>query len=96
MRTAQRLLAEIVGPSLRSATTPITKTTRTQADDETPGAEKGQQGRAPDRIQASSASNQHGEIASVDLDRGADRGAKSRRTALSEWVEEVGRLTPAA
>jgi single-strand DNA-binding protein len=35
-RTAQRVLAEIVGPSLRWATTRITKTTRTPAGDETP------------------------------------------------------------
>jgi single-strand DNA-binding protein len=33
-RTAQRVLAEIVGPSLRWATTRITKTTRTPATDE--------------------------------------------------------------
>jgi len=33
-RTAQRVLAELVGPSLRWATTRITKTTRTQATDE--------------------------------------------------------------
>ena len=33
-RTAQRVLAEIVGPSLRWATTRITKTTRTSASDE--------------------------------------------------------------
>ena len=33
-RTAQRVLAEIVGPSLRWATTRITKTTRTSATDE--------------------------------------------------------------
>jgi single-strand DNA-binding protein len=35
-RTAQRVLAEIVGPSLRWATTRITKTTRTSASDENP------------------------------------------------------------
>jgi single-strand DNA-binding protein len=35
-RTAQRVLAEIVGPSLRWATTRITKTTRTTATDEKP------------------------------------------------------------
>ena len=34
-RTAQRVLAEIVGPSLRWATTRITKTTRTPTTDET-------------------------------------------------------------
>jgi single-strand DNA-binding protein len=33
-RTAQGVLAEIVGPSLRWATTRITKTTRTQATDQ--------------------------------------------------------------
>ena len=35
-RTAQRVLAEIVGPSLRWATTRITKTTHPQVNDETP------------------------------------------------------------
>jgi hypothetical protein len=35
-RTAQRVLAEVVGPSLRWATTRITKTTRTQPGDEAP------------------------------------------------------------
>jgi single-strand DNA-binding protein len=35
-RTAQRVLAEVVGPSLRWATTRITKTTRTPATDEKP------------------------------------------------------------
>jgi single-strand DNA-binding protein len=35
-RTAQRVLAEIVGPSLRCATARITKTTRTTASDEDP------------------------------------------------------------
>jgi single-strand DNA-binding protein len=35
-RTAQRVLAEIVGPSLRWATARITKTTRTSSTDETP------------------------------------------------------------
>jgi single-strand DNA-binding protein len=35
-RTAQRVLAEVVGPSLRWATTRITKTTRTPTTDETP------------------------------------------------------------
>ncbi len=35
-RTAQRVLAEIVGPSLRWATTRITKTTRASAHDEDP------------------------------------------------------------
>jgi single-strand DNA-binding protein len=35
-RTAQRVLADIVGPSLRWATTRITKTTRTPATDEQP------------------------------------------------------------
>jgi single-strand DNA-binding protein len=35
-RTAQRVLAEIVGPSLRWATARITKTTRTSAFDEDP------------------------------------------------------------
>jgi single-strand DNA-binding protein len=35
-RTAQRVLAEIVGPSLRWATARITKTTRTPTADETP------------------------------------------------------------
>ena len=35
-RTAQRVLAEIVGPSLRRATARITKTTRTSAFDEDP------------------------------------------------------------
>jgi single-strand DNA-binding protein len=35
-RTAQRVLAEIVGPSLRWATARITKTTRTPTTDETP------------------------------------------------------------
>jgi single-strand DNA-binding protein len=35
-RTAQRVLAEIVGPSLRWAITRITKTTRTPAADEKP------------------------------------------------------------
>ena len=34
-RTAQRVLADIVGPSLRWATARITKTTRTQTTDET-------------------------------------------------------------
>ena len=38
-RTALRVLAEIVGPSLRWATTRITKTTRTQATNETPNDE---------------------------------------------------------
>jgi single-strand DNA-binding protein len=33
-RTAQRVLAEVVGPSLRWATTRVTKTTRTQATDQ--------------------------------------------------------------
>ncbi len=37
-RTAQRVLAGVVGPSLRWATTRITKTTRTQATDQV-GAE---------------------------------------------------------
>jgi single-strand DNA-binding protein len=35
-RTAQRVLADIVGPSLRWATARITKTTRTPTTDETP------------------------------------------------------------
>ncbi|HZN76792.1 MAG TPA: single-stranded DNA-binding protein [Micromonosporaceae bacterium] len=35
-RTAQRVLAEVLGPSLRWATTRITKTTRSAADEETP------------------------------------------------------------
>jgi single-strand DNA-binding protein len=35
-RTAQRVLAEIVGPSLRWATTRITKTTRTHTNDDAP------------------------------------------------------------
>ena len=35
-RTAQRVLAEIVGPSLRWATARITKTSRSSATDETP------------------------------------------------------------
>jgi hypothetical protein len=35
-RTAQRVLAEIVGPSLRWATARITKTTRTSAANEDP------------------------------------------------------------
>jgi single-stranded DNA-binding protein len=35
-RTTQRVLAEIVGPSLRWATARITKTTRSSATDETP------------------------------------------------------------
>jgi single-strand DNA-binding protein len=35
-RTAQRVLAEVVGPSLRWATTRITKTTRSAAAEETP------------------------------------------------------------
>ena len=35
-RTAQRVLAEIVGPSLRWATARITKTTRTPGTDQTP------------------------------------------------------------
>jgi single-strand DNA-binding protein len=35
-RTAQRVLAEVVGPSLRWATTQITKTTRTPSTDEKP------------------------------------------------------------
>jgi single-strand DNA-binding protein len=35
-RAAQRVLAEIVGPSLRWATARITKTTRTSATDEQP------------------------------------------------------------
>jgi single-strand DNA-binding protein len=35
-RTAQRVLAEVVGPSLRWATARITKTTRTPTTDETP------------------------------------------------------------
>ncbi len=38
-RTAQRVLAEIVGPSLRWATTRITKTTRVHASDEAPEQE---------------------------------------------------------
>ena len=38
-RTTQRVLAEIVGPSLRWATTRITKTTHTNAGDETPESE---------------------------------------------------------
>jgi len=35
-RTAQRVLADIVGPSLRWATTRITKTTRTPTTEEQP------------------------------------------------------------
>jgi single-strand DNA-binding protein len=35
-RTAQRVLAEVVGPSLRWATARITKTTRSSATDEAP------------------------------------------------------------
>jgi single-strand DNA-binding protein len=35
-RTAQRVMAEVVGPSLRWATARITKTTRTSASDEDP------------------------------------------------------------
>jgi single-strand DNA-binding protein len=35
-RTAQRVLAEVVGPSLRWATTRIIKTTRSKADNEAP------------------------------------------------------------
>jgi hypothetical protein len=43
-RTAQRVLAEIVGQSLRWATTRITKTTPTPATDETPHDVGGQKG----------------------------------------------------
>jgi single-strand DNA-binding protein len=43
-RTAQRVLAEIVGPSLRWATTRIAKTTRTPATDETSRDLSGQEG----------------------------------------------------
>jgi len=43
-RTAQRVLAEIVGPSLRRATTRITKTTCSQVTDETPHDVSGQEG----------------------------------------------------
>jgi single-strand DNA-binding protein len=39
-RTAQRVLAEVVGPSLRWATTRITKTTRANAGDEAPDDER--------------------------------------------------------
>jgi hypothetical protein len=35
-RTAQRVLADVVGPSLRWATTRITKTTRTHTNDDAP------------------------------------------------------------
>ncbi len=42
-RTAQRVLAEIVGPSLRWATTRITKAARTQAGDQAPDDVPGQE-----------------------------------------------------
>jgi single-strand DNA-binding protein len=42
-RTAQRVLAEIVGPSLRWATTRITKTTRIQVGDQAPDDVPGQE-----------------------------------------------------
>lgn len=41
-------------------------------------------------------SSTRGDVASVDSTRGAGRGAKSRRAALSEWTDEDGRLTPGA
>jgi single-strand DNA-binding protein len=43
-RTAQRVLAEIVGPSLRWATARITKTSRSSATDEIPHDVSGQEG----------------------------------------------------
>jgi single-strand DNA-binding protein len=43
-RTAQRVLAELVGPSLRWATARVTKTTRSSVTDQTPHDSSEQEG----------------------------------------------------
>ena len=66
-RTARRVLAEVVGPSLRWATTRVTKTTRSQADDETPESEvcPAAGGGRPTRSRLRAPSSARGEVASV-------------------------------
>ena len=80
-RTAQRVLAEIVGPSLRWAITRITKTTRSAAAEETPQDISEQEARPrsgggrPSRFTP-------GALPSTEPARGAVRGAR--------WSQSVG------
>jgi single-strand DNA-binding protein len=86
-RTAQRVLADIVGPSLRWATTRITKTARSAVDDEPrhdvsePWSLTTCRGGRPSRFTP-------GALSSSWTARGAVRGAR--------WSQSVGIMGPGA